>query len=351
MEKLVIIGGGVAGLSCMNALLDHGIAPLLLEASTIGSPKICGEFLAPPAIPILKQWGIGPLETIHYAQFFGDSTKPLQFIFPREAAAYSRHNAEMELAARAQAMGGRIKEQSPIKTIIPATEASPFILHLTSGEVIEARDVVFATGKFSQIPVRQKQAEYLGFKTHIPYVIKPETLFMFGMTGGYLGIVPVSSKTSNVTCLIKRENIEKAGSCTVFLNHLIRHHAPIKYHLEQADVTTLDWLEGASPAFGAKVMPNWPHAYWIGDAYASVHPAVGFGFAHSVTSAQLAVAHYLNDDSMGYHRAMQHVMRPKRILGKCMHHLLQKPRVCSVLSPIVGANHWITHRLLKILDY
>lgn len=350
MEKVVIIGGGVAGLSCMNALLDYGISPLLLEASAIGSPKICGEFLAPPAIPLLKQWQIGPMQTINHAQFYGDGAHPLRFNFPREACAYSRHDAEIELAARAQKMGGRVREQSPIKTITPATQSAPFVLHLASGEAIEARDVIFATGTFSHMPVRQRQTQYMGFKTHISHVIQPETLLMFGLHGGYLGIVPVSSEVSNLTCLIKRDVIEKAGSCTSFFNALT-HHLPLKRHFEDANLTTLDWLEGRAPGFGLKVIPKWPHAYWIGDAFASVHPAVGFGFAHSVVSAQLAAAHYLQDDPMGYQHAMQHIMRPKRMFGRCMHHLLQKPRVCSVLSSLFTDNHWITHRLLKILDY
>lgn len=355
MEKVVIVGGGIAGLSCMNALLDHGISPLLLEASTIGLPKICGEFLGPPAVPLLKQWGIGPFPAIEKAQFFGapilGKTSPLRLTFPREAGAYSRHHAEEELAARAQNMGGRIMEQAPIKIIIPATHSSPYTLHLVSGEVIHARDVIFATGKFSHMPVRQRQAKYMGFKTHIPHVIAPHTLLMFGLFGGYLGIVPISSQVSNVTCLIKRDVIEKAGSCAIFLNHLADHYAPLKQLLESNSLTTLDWLEGDSPDFGLKIIPKWPHAYWIGDAYASVHPAVGFGFAHSVTSAKLAADHYLKDDPVGYHYTLQRTIRPKRMLGRTMHHVLQKPRLCSALSPLIGDNHWITHRLLNLLDY
>ena len=340
MEELVIVGGGVAGLGCLNALLDNGISPLLLEASTIGSPKMCGEFLAPPVMEPLKKWGIGPITPIKQAQFFGMKT-PLQFTFPREAGAYPRQNAELELAVRAKQQGGRIVEQSPIKDIIPATDKSPFILHLTSGETIQARDVIFATGKFSQ----PNASMYVGFKTHIPQIIQPETLLMFSLVGGYLGIVPVTSETSNLTCLIKRDIIEKAGSCRAFLNQ------SVGCALAQHAIETLDWLEGSAPAFGMKTRPNWSHAYWIGDAFASVHPAIGYGFAHSVTSGLLAVDYYLKQDPAGYHQALTRLMRPKRMIGQGMHYLLQKPGLCTAVSSMMGENTWVSHRILKTLDY
>ncbi len=165
METLVIIGGGVAGLSCLNAFLDKDISPLLIEASSIGSPKMCGEFLAPPAIDQLKQWDIGPLQVIRQARF-----NAVQFSFPREAGAYSRHHAELELAARAKQHGGRMIEQSPIKTLIPATHRNPYLLHLVSGEIIEARDVIFATGQFSQ-PF--KKSNYVGLKPTFHTLLNP----------------------------------------------------------------------------------------------------------------------------------------------------------------------------------
>ena len=344
MEDLVIVGGGVAGLSCLNALLDKGISPLLLEASTIGSPKMCGEFLAPNAIEQLNKWGIGPLQSIKQAHFFG-GRRSLQMTFPREAGAYCRHHAEMELATRAREKGGRIREFSSIQTITPATQNKPFILELTSGEVIEARDLIFATGKWSRAKPSVNASKFIGFKTHISQVIQSETLMMYSLNGGYLGIVPVSSEKSNITCLVKREVVERVGSCVDFLTNFMNSRlSPVK-------LDTLDWLEGEAPAFGAKAIPNWPHAYWIGDALLSVHPAIGYGFAHAVSSACMAADYYLKRDVTGYHRSIQRLVRPKRILGTRMHHLLQNPRLCNVISPILRTNPWIAHQLLTLCDY
>lgn len=349
MEELIIVGGGVAGLSCLNALLDNHVSPLLLEASTIGTPKMCGEFLAPPVMEPLQKWGVGPVETIRTAQFLG-LNRSVHVSFPRTAGAYARENAELELAARAKKMGARILEQSPIKEIIPATPDSPFMLHLSSGEILLAKDVIFATGKFSQ---QANASKYVGFKTHIPQVIQPETLLMFGFLGGYLGIVPVTPDKSNLTCLVKRELVEAAGSCREYLDLKWKQLSSLHVLPSHCDVSasTLDWLDGSAPAFGMKAIPDWPHAYWIGDAFASVHPAIGYGFAHSVMSALLAAKYYLKQDPYGYHDNMKRMMRSKRMMALGMHHLLQQPMLCSALSLVLEKNTWISHGLLTILDY
>ena len=362
MERVVIVGGGVAGLSCLNALLDNQVFPLLLDASAIGSPKMCGEFLAPKIIARLKQWGIGPLQPIKRAHFYGSSRR-MTLAFAREAGAYSRHDAEMQLAARARRLGGRIMEGASIQTITPATHNTPYLLQMTSGDTIQAEDVIFAA-PFSRL--REKGPEgrmrtssggnqahssiYMGFKTHVAQVIQPETLLMYSLKDGYLGMVPVSKEISNITCLVKREAVEKAGSCTAFFTRLLQDDPRFKESGLSFTLPALDWLEGGAPAFGVKTIPNWPHAYWIGDALLSIHPAVGHGFAHAVSSACMAAEHYLHRDAVGYHQSIQRKLRPKRILGQCMHQLLQKPRLCNMLSPMLGANAWMVDPVLKLLD-
>ena len=120
MEKVVILGGGIAGLSCLNALLDIGVDALLIEGNTIGSPKMCGEFLAPTAVRLLQLWDIGPIVPIESAQFFSRQQQ-LSIPFPKQAGAIARSEVELQLAQRALKLGGRIKENTAIKKNIPKT--------------------------------------------------------------------------------------------------------------------------------------------------------------------------------------------------------------------------------------
>src|SRR6202012_233439 len=141
MEKVIIIGGGVAGLSCLNALIDQGLSPLLLEEKTIGLPKICGEFLAPLASLQLQTWGIGPIQCIKKVSFLVNHRQN-EMSFPNPAGAFSRSEAELGLAKRARNKGGRILEQIRIKKIHPPLNHSPYTIDLESGEQILAQSLI-----------------------------------------------------------------------------------------------------------------------------------------------------------------------------------------------------------------
>jgi flavin-dependent dehydrogenase len=350
MEKLVIVGGGVAGLSCLNALLDRGVSPLLLDGSWIGSPKMCGEFIAPPAVEQLTQWGLGPMCEVKQAYFLSGKKQALHVPFRRPAAAFSRHLAEIGLAARARRKGGRVLESSPIQTITPATANSPYVLHLASGENLVTEDVIFATGKFSSLNPPKGAPLYVGFKTHIQQIIQHQTLMMLSVKGGYLGIVPISSEKSNLTCLIRKDALEQAGGKEAFLNNLVRKGS-LMQRLAPFDLSALEWLEGEVRAFGLRTCPKWPRAYWIGDAWASFYPAIGYGFAHGVNSAILAADCYLQHDNQRYDQAMKQPLRARLAISQWMHRVLQKPGLCDALAPVIAANPWMSHVLLKKLDY
>jgi flavin-dependent dehydrogenase len=350
MESVIIVGGGVAGLACLNALLDHGVAALLIEAGTVGTPKMCGEFLAPPALAQLKKWQIGPVQTIRQASFYLQGKK-LDLAFTEAAGAFARQDLELQLAARARRLGGRILEQVLIQKMLPATENSPYIFYLASGEEVVAKTAIFATGKLGQQNSQRVATPYYGLKIHFPHIVKAETLLMYSQHGAYFGIVPVSDKISNCTCLAKRTVVEKAGSGKDFIYRLLEKIPSLQTLFENIDMKNLDWLEGKAPEFGLKNRPDWPRAFWIGDALASLHPAIGYGFAHSVSSAVLAAEAYLDDALTHYHFTTTSLIKPKLRLGKLMHQLMLNPYFGSIAIPFLKANPGIVKILMKKIGY
>jgi flavin-dependent dehydrogenase len=350
MESVIIVGGGVAGLSCLNALLDHGVDALLIEAGTIGTPKMCGEFLAPPALVQLKKWQIGPLQTIRQASFYLQDKK-LDLAFAEPAGAFTRQDLELQLALRARRLGGRILEQVSIQKMAPATENSPYIFYLASGEEVRAKTAIFATGKLGQQNSQPVATPYYGLKIHFPHIIKPETLLMYSQHGAYFGIVPVSDEISNCTCLAKRAVVEKAGSGKDFIFRLLEKTPSLQALFENIDMSKLVWMEGKAPEFGLKNRPDWPHAFWIGDALASLYPAIGYGFAHSVSSAVMAADAYLLDAITHYHFTATNAIKPKLRLGKLMHRLMLNPYFGSIAIPFLKANPGAVKTLMKKIGY
>ena len=349
MEEVVILGGGVAGLSCLNAFLDFNKSPLLLEGSMIGTPKMCGEFLSPNIVSCLKRWDVGPLISIKDIHFVSKKSS-CHIDLPRAAGAFARSRAEAGLARSARMRGGRIREHARVLKITPASDDKPYTFFLESGEVIQSQHAIFATGRFSVQQQSLSNSLYLGFKTHIPRVIQPEALVMLSLDQGYLGIVPVDSKISNMTCLIQKRALHQRGGREALLRDVFKQKEFSLLDLESLEWNKLDWLEGDAPNFGLKRIPSWPRAFWIGDAFASILPSIGYGFGHSVYSAMSAVEHYIASNS-SYHQNMKKHLQWKWTVSKALHHVLQKPNLCSVLSPLLKMNPWMGQSMLRILNY
>ncbi|MEO8401121.1 MAG: FAD-dependent oxidoreductase [Gammaproteobacteria bacterium] len=350
MEKVVIVGGGVAGLSCLNALIDHNVSPLLLEGANIGAPKMCGEFLAPEAVNLLKQWDIDSLHPIFQANFFVNHKK-LDLAFPQPAGAIARSEVEILLAQRARKNRGRIREYARIKKIVPPTQTTPYLVYLESGEEIQAETVIFATGKYGENNGISKPLPYFGIKVHFRHVVKPQTLLMYSMKDAYFGIVPLSDETSNCTCLVKRELIEKIGSCKGFFYQLAETNPSLQSVFEQIDIADIDWYESRAPEFQFKKNPTWPRAFWIGDALAGLYPAIGLGFSHSISSAMMAADFYLQNNPKNYHKTAKKVIRSKLLLGKLMHQLMLNPNFSSATFQFLQLNPWLLNQCLRRLGY
>lgn len=333
MEKVVILGGGIAGLSCLNALLDIGVDALLIEGSKIGSPKMCGEFLAPRAVSLLQRWGIGPIVAIESAQFIAGN-KQLSIVFPKQAGAIARSDVELQLAQRALKLGGRIKENTAIKNTLPKTAQTPHVIELSSGETIEAHTVFFAIGKFGKLTGNANKPVYAGMKLHFKPKHNPKSLQMYCFKDAYLGVVPISNNVSNSALLIKKSSLANESINDYFQK--LRSSQPMLNELFTGiDLDDLPRIEGLAPNFKLKELPDWPDSYWIGDAFATLYPAIGSGFSHGIQSAKLAAQCYQQTQASDYNKRYLIDIKPKLLWGKYINKILQHPYLTASLMPLL----------------
>jgi len=349
LEEVIIIGGGIAGLSCLNALIDRGVSALLLEGGTIGSNKMCGEFLSPSVKSILERWDIGPANNISNAEFCTNKTK-FELQFPETAFAFSRSEAELQLAARAKLLGGRIRENTLVNFIQPKSNNSDYVFSLADEEKITAKSAIFATGRLGQ-KINKISLPYVGVKFYIPTVLKPASLIMHSLKNGYFGIVPLSDQESNCAGLIKKETIKQHGSFINYLKESSKTNIFLKKHLAEIDLDVIRPLEASIPSFGFKKIPNWPDAYWIGDAMASLYPAIGSGFSHSINSAIQAAEFYVCHDAVNYQKKISANLNKKIMFGKYLHYILMQPKFNYLLIPLIKKFPFIVDFLLKQIGY
>ena len=345
--EVAIVGGGVAGLSCLNALLDRNIPASLFEAGTIGSPKMCGEFVAPLAAIQLKNWQINSLNPIRQAKFLVKNVN-FRVNFKVPAAAISRKDAELCLAERAKSLGGLIRENVNIQTVKISTDDSPHIITFTDGEKISAKILVLATGKYnraeSNFPIKPV---YYGVKMHLPSIMEANTLHMFSVANAYLGIVPLNQTTSNSACLMRKELVDSIGSVELAIQSIIDNDQQLKAIFSQFEIAKLISLQGQVAEFGLKSVPEGKNIYWIGDALSSFHPAIGSGFANSISTAVLAAECIAINGAAAYQqRALQQV-KQKLFLSKLMNRLMLNPALGYPALLLVKSNPWVANVLLQ----
>lgn len=323
MEEVVIIGGGVAGLACLNALMDLNISATLIEGSTIGTPKLCGEFIAPAAVAVLKKWNIGPIETITQTQF---NVGCEQFSLNFDAGACSRSEVELQLAQRARALGATILENTRLTSI---TSISPFELVLQNNQLLKSKYAIFAAGKLNNTPTN---FPYNGFKFHFEHDVYEPKLKMFSHKNMYYGIVPISQTLSNCVGLMKRS--ELAGeTCRNYFEKLTGRE------------TNNNFFETQIPEFSIKKNPVTANTLWIGDAYASLHPAIGYGFANSILTA-INAADFIKNNKQALNN-----IKHKFVIAKLLHSIYLNPFIAKATVPLIKSNPWIASFILKKLNY
>lgn len=323
MKEIVIVGGGVAGLSALNRLADLGVRATLIEAGSYPSHKVCGEFFSPESLPILAAWDIVPVAEIKHISLFTPRGS-LSFPLPSPARSQSRFDFDIRLLKRAEALGAKVITQAKVKDI------GKGIITLENGELLTYTDLIMSAGRlFSASSPR-----YIGIKAHMQGIEIADTLEMYSLPGGYGGLSPLGDGRCNFTCLLRNDRY-RIEDLPEKLFQIAPH---LQKRLQGGQLVFDDWMRCQVPPFGIKKTPPWPHTYFIGDAAGTIPPASGLGLSLAVTSGYMAAEYALQGDSIGFQNAWRKKYSRIFAYGHLLHALLMRPNLlhsCFFLSKIL----------------
>jgi flavin-dependent dehydrogenase len=330
-EPVLILGGGVAGLSAANRLIEQRIPVTLIEAGRYPQHKVCGEFISPEALPILRQWGL-PIGCSIRQVILHARRSRLTYRFPSPAGSCSRFVLDHNLGQRAALLGCDIRTDTRVEDFEPGDgKSSPHRVRLSSGETLASHRLIISTGRVLAHGWKQDPPEfkYIGFKAHFKSKAGSERLEMHSFKDGYLGISPVDVNTVNAACLLKTEAFEKAGSPWAIIQRLQDAHpdSALLQQLQPKQMIFDDWLSTRSPALGIKHPPAWPRVYFVGDAMGSIYPATGSGLAMAVTSGCMAADFAGSKSNREYRQAWIQRYGARIRWGTYLHHLMMSPEI------------------------
>ncbi|MFI0434265.1 MAG: NAD(P)/FAD-dependent oxidoreductase [Parachlamydiaceae bacterium] len=330
-----IIGGGIGGLCAAARLLELGFSPLVIEAGQYPAHKVCGEFISPPMIAQLNRWGITPLPINTVSWSAGKKT--LSFALPFPAGSLSHLTLDLQLAQLISRGGATLLTSTKVIGLTPPDrEGQRHSLTLSSGEEIQSKHLLIATGRLPGYPSKKQQIRYIGLKAHFTGIDLNSALHMFSFEGAYLGLVPVENGWSNLACLMEIEKYRQFSSANEAMQSLVSSQHELKSLLSCASPLFDEWMEAAVPEFGWRSPPQWPHTYWIADAAGTIPPASGNGLSLAIASGCLAAEYAVNNQPLHFKKAWKRKCGLQMRLAKKLHQLFLSPSWGSRAAALSG---------------
>lgn len=309
MRDVIIIGGGVAGLSLAAALARDGHRPLLVEQGHLPRHRVCGEFLSPDALCSLERLGLsGAVAALQpwpvtQAHLVARSGSTLSIPLPGLAWGLSRYHLDRALAGAAAAAGAEVRYGAAVRQVEPRAGGG-FAVRVGDEEV-ETWTLVGAWGRQTLPGLRARprpahRRGWLGIKRHYAGVELCTAVELFLLPGGYVGLVGIGEGRVNCTALVSLPAFRRGGGGVErFFDWAMSQNRGLARRLKGAravsgselTISGVDtehppqpWVHLPVPGGSSAVMP--PVAL-LGDAASVIPPLSGDGMAMALRSAEL----------------------------------------------------------------
>ncbi len=356
-DQVLIIGGGLAGLSAAIHLAQAGVEVVVYEKESYPRHKVCGEYISNEVLPYWAKLGIDPFTwgatRIERCALSSISGRLVQAPLPLGGFGISRYHLDDQLQQCASQHGVKFV-QAEVSTI--EYQDDRFRIKTRKGEEAEAAIVIGAYGKRSRLDKEQQRsfiqerAPYLAVKRHFTGEFPEDLVALHNFSGGYCGVSKVEEGRINVCYLTDYKafksyrNIEQFENAVVARNpHLaacFRDFTP----LFDAPITI------SQISFAGKERVH-QHVLMCGDSAGMIHPLCGNGMGMAISSAQLLsdlIMQYLNGDlpnrvalENAYTEAWQRQFRRRLQAGRLFSRLFARnqlfDRSVSLLTHIPAA--------------
>jgi flavin-dependent dehydrogenase len=349
-KEVIIVGGGLAGLTAAIHLSKAGQKVTLFEKNEFPKHKVCGEYVSNEVLPYFNVLGVdlallNPVK-ITKTSISTISGKQVSAKLPLGGFGISRYALDHRLYEDALANGCEIIAETVTDIVF---EDDHFAV--SSGDSIYTADVVIgAFGKRSNIDQKLsrnfivRKSPWLAVKAHYKGDFPDDLVELHNFRGGYCGVSKVENDTINICYLANFESFKKYKNIEEYQEKVLSQNPKLKAIFNQT-MAVFKPITISQISFEDK-LPVENHILMIGDTAGLIHPLCGNGMAMAIHSAKIAselVLEYFAgeipsraDLEKRYSMAWNSNFRTRMQTGRLIASLMRKEKLSNLLMKMLA---------------
>jgi menaquinone-9 beta-reductase len=293
MKKVVIAGGGLAGLVTANLLARNGLTCTVIEKKQYPFHRVCGEYISNETVPFLKSMELFPKEfypaQINRLQLTSVNGRSVEMSLDLGGFGVSRFSFDHFLFQKAKSIGVDFLLNTEVDSIRFTRDG--FEVQTREGQ-FPADVVVGAFGKRSKLDVSlnrdfiRQRSPYIGVKYHIRTEHPHDLIALHNFQDGYCGISNIEDGKSCLCYLSHRNNLKEFGNIRIMEENVLFKNPFLRSIFSSSDFL-FERPETINEISFEVKSPVEEHVLMSGDAAGMITPLCGNGMAMAIHSSKI----------------------------------------------------------------
>ncbi len=292
-SHILIIGGGLAGLTSAIHLAKKDISVTLIEKDTYPKHKVCGEYISNEVLPYFDFLDIDldAIKSVEISKFTISTQKghTINSQLPLGGFGISRYTLDYYLWKKAETLGVELINDQVIDV---QYRSNGFKIVTQQKRVLTSQYVIGAYGKRSILDktlkrtFSAKKSPWLAVKAHYRAKFDTDTVALHNFKGGYCGLSKVENDRVNACFLVNYKSFKKHKDIDTFQREIMFQNPHLKTFFNDAKLLFERPITISQVNFEKK-KPVENHIFMVGDSAGLIHPLCGNGMAMAIQGAQM----------------------------------------------------------------
>ena len=361
-SDVLIMGGGLAGLTAAIHLSKKNLKVILIEKSSYPRHKVCGEYISNEILPYLQWLGaaVSELNPTHISnfEFTSNNGKVAKTNLPLGGFGISRYVLDDFLYQKAIAAHCTVFKEN----VTDVSFTNDVFTVTTSNQTLTAKIVLGAFGKRSNVDqildrnFFHKKSPWLAVKAHYSGNLDNDLVALHNFKGGYCGVSKVENDIINICYLADYETFKQYKNIEDYQQNVLYKNRHLKSVFENSTLLYDKPLTISQISFDKKkAVEN--HILMVGDTAGLIHPLCGNGMAMAIHSAKIAselILDYFADKNSSrddlekkYNKEWNRHFGKRIFIGRMLAKVLTNKMMTNIFVSIVASFPKILPAIIK----